>query len=693
MQEKSVTEQSPSVTMNGQCEPHQRRKYHVPSMEQYRRMYKESVEEPAAFWGRLAQRLSWKIPPQAKSVDFVRYNFDPTEGPVEVCWMKGAVLNVCYNVLDRHVESGLGSKVAYYWEGNEPEDKRTITYRELLDEVCRFANVLKRRGVTKGDSVVIYLPMIPELVIAMLACARLGVVHTVVFAGYSAESLAQRTTDTKSKVMVTADGSWRGKKLISLKPIAESAIAICKRNGHRVEFCISVRHLQQDLNSNHVNGNGMCPDPQNEFQNDTTIYTWWHDEVEMEQPKCDIVWANAEDPLFLLYTSGSTGKPKGVVHSSGGYLLYALSTVYYTFDYRPEDVFFCTADVGWITGHTHVVYGVLANGATSVLFEGIPFHPDPGRFWAIIDKYQVNKFYTAPTAIRALMCYGDGYVKKYRRHSLELLGTAGEPISPDVWLWYHRVVGDSRCTVLDTFWQTETGGQMITPLPGCTPLKPGSATLPFFGVVPAILDQEGKEIKGPGEGYLVIKKPWPGMMSTLYKDHDRFQKSYFSKFPGYYLTGDGARRDEDGYYWVTGRIDDMLNVSGHLISTAQVESAVLAVHKVAEAAAVPQPHHIKGECLYCYIVLKAGSQFNEDLQKQVKHSVRSKIGAFADPEHIRCVQRLPKTRSGKVMRRILRQIARNDFDFGDTSTLSEEDVIAELLVSNCIINNGSHNDH
>ncbi|XP_064474935.1 acetyl-coenzyme A synthetase, cytoplasmic-like [Ornithodoros turicata] len=688
MQEKPEQTSCPAV--NGTTETHSKNKqYHVSSMEQYRRMYQESVEEPEVFWGRLAKRLSWKISPKLNREDFVRYNFDPTQGPVEVCWMKGAVLNVCYNVLDRHVENGLGTKVAYYWEGNEPEDRRTITYKQLLDDVCRFANVLKRKGVTKGDSVTIYLPMIPELVVAILACARLGAMHTVVFAGYSAESLAQRTTDTKSKVMITADGSWRGKKLIQLKPIAESAIAICKGNGHVVETCIMVRHLKQDLNSNHVNG--ICLEPR--INNDCTLYSWWHNEIEMESPKCDVVWVNAEDPLFLLYTSGSTGKPKGVVHSAGGYLLYAYSTVYFTFNYKPDDVFFCTADVGWITGHTHVVYGVLANGATSVLFEGIPFHPDPGRFWALIDRYQVNKFYTAPTAIRALMRYGDGYVKMYSRQSLELLGTAGEPISPEVWLWYHRIVGNSRCTVLDTFWQTETGGQMITPLPGCTLLKPGSATLPFFGVVPAILDQDGKEMKGPGEGFLAIKSPWPGMMITLYKDHDRFQKSYFSKYPGYYLTGDGARRDEDGYYWVTGRIDDMLNVSGHLISTAQVESAVLAVKDVAEAAAVPQPHHIKGECLYCYVVLKDGAEFSEELQKQVKHSVRSRIGAFADPEHIRCVQRLPKTRSGKVMRRILRQIARNDFDFGDTSTLSEDDVIAELLVSNCIVNSGSHNDH
>lgn len=668
-------------------EHRQNHRYHVSSMAQYERMYRESVDDPAAFWGKLAQRLDWKVPPSPDR--FLAYNFDPRAGPVRVMWMQGGVTNACYNALDRHVLAGRGDKVAYYWEGNNPLDKKTITYGQLLDDVCRFANVLKAKGVCEGHLVTIYLPMVPELVVAMLACARLGAVHTVVFAGYSAESLAQRMYDTQSRILVTADGSWRGKKLILLKPIADEAIELCRQKKHTVESCIVLRHLlSSDLRSGGNLLNGYSKESFEIQEGTEDVYSWWHDEVSCQSTDCDVVWVEAEDPLFLLYTSGSTGRPKGVIHTTAGYVLYALSTIYYTFDYRPEDVFFCSADVGWVTGHTHVVYGVLTNGATSVLFEGVPFYPDPGRFWEIIDLYQVTKFYTAPTAIRALMKYGDSYVKKHSRKSLKLLGVAGEPIGPDAWFWYHHVVGECRCMVLDTYWQTETGGQMITPLPGCTPLKPGAATLPFFGVAPAILDQDGNEIKGPGEGYLVVKKPWPGMMRTLYKDHDRFQKSYFAKFPGYYFTGDGARRDEDGYYWITGRVDDMLNVSGHLISTAQVEAALLGVHDLSEAAAVPRPHKVKGQCLYCYVVLKNGKNFSEDLKTRLKQSVRSKIGAFADPEYIHCVERLPKTRSGKVMRRILRKIACNELEFGDVSALSEQDVISELLQSKCFIQNG-----
>ncbi|KAM7285980.1 acetyl-coenzyme A synthetase [Ixodes scapularis] len=660
--------------------------HHVSSMAQYQKMYQESVEDPAGFWGRLALKLDWKVPPPRDR--FLGYNFDPRAGPVKVCWMLGGVTNACYNSLDRHVIAGHGAKVAYYWEGNNPKDRKTITYEELLNDVCKFANVLKGKGVCQGHLVTIYLPMVPELIVAMLACARLGAVHTVVFAGYSAESLAQRMFDTQSRILVTADGCWRGKKLILLKPIADEAIAICAKKGHAVESCIVLRHL---MSSETRCGGTLLNGVSKDFlEIDTTtdsIYSWWHDEMQVQSTDCDVVWVDSEEPLFLLYTSGSTGRPKGVIHTTGGYLLYSLATVYYTFDYRPEDIFFCSADVGWVTGHTHVVYGVLANGATSVLFEGIPFYPDPGRFWEVIDHYQVTKFYTAPTAIRALMKYGDAFVKKHSRKSLKLLGIAGEPIGPDAWFWYHHVVGECRCTVLDTYWQTETGGQMITPLPGCTPLKPGAATLPFFGVMPAILDKDGNEIKGPGEGYLVIKKAWPGIARTLYKDHDRFQKSYFTKFPGYYFTGDGARRDEDGYYWITGRVDDMLNVSGHLISTAQIESALLAIPDLSEAAAVPRPHKVKGQCLYCYVVLKDGKTFTEDLKTRLKQSVRSKIGAFADPEYIHSVERLPKTRSGKVMRRILRKIACNELEFGDVSALSEQDVISELLQSKCFIQN------
>ncbi|XP_066988740.1 acetyl-coenzyme A synthetase, cytoplasmic [Macrobrachium rosenbergii] len=557
-----------------------------------------------------------------------------------------------------------------------------------MKDVCRMANVLKSKGVSKGDRVAIYMPMIKELVVAMLAVVRIGAVHSIVFGGYSAGSLADRMLDAEASALITTDAVWRGSKLI-LKEIADDALKICRSKNRNIKVNIVVKHISrvtapQSAANGAANGN---PAKKTHFDDtgnfkvgwDDKVDVWWHDVVKGVSSECPPVWMDAEDPLFMLYTSGSTGKPKGVLHTVGGYMLYAATTFKYSFDYHPGDIYFCTADIGWITGHTYVTYGPLLNNATSVLFEGVPTYPHSGRFWEIIEKYKVSKFYTAPTAIRTLMKYGDEPVKKYDLSSLAVLGSVGEPINPEAWLWYYRVVGDSNVSIVDTFWQTETGGHVITPLPGATPAKPGSACFPFFGVDVALLDEEGREIKGEGEGYLVFRQPWPGIMRTVYGNHERFETTYFKKFPGFYCTGDGAKRDKDGYIWVTGRIDDMLNVSGHLLSTAQVESSMVEHEHVAEAAVVARPHNVKGECLHCFVTLTQGAEFTDKLVSELKVKVRSAIGPFATPDYIQLAPGLPKTRSGKIMRRVLRKIAAGERDFGDISTLADPSVVEVLF--------------
>ncbi|XP_059141970.1 acetyl-coenzyme A synthetase, cytoplasmic-like [Physella acuta] len=658
---------------------------HVKNFAQYQQMYQQSIQDPEAFWGEIAEQFHWESQPTGQ---FLNYNFDVRKGPIFIKWMEGAKTNIAYNMLDRNIKQGLGDKVAFYWEGNDPGDHGQITYSELLLQVCKCSNVLKSLGVRKGDRVAIYMPMIVELVVCMLACARIGAVHSIVFAGFSAESLSERIVDANCCAIATADGVWRGSKLLNLKSIVDKALDICREKGKPVDTCIVVRHLSQpnDIGFN-ANNTGATTDdcpvgkrPCSKLKihwSDRDL--WWHDLMRTAHTYCDPEWMDAEDPLFMLYTSGSTGKPKGVLHTVAGYMLYSAATCKYVFDLQPDDIYWCTADVGWITGHTYVCYGPLGNGVTGIIFEGTPFYPDAGRFWAVIEKYKVTKFYTAPTAIRSLMKYGDSCVTKHDRSSLKILGTVGEPINPEAWLWYYKVVGNSQCAIVDTFWQTETGGHVITPLPAATKTKPGSATFPFFGIVPALLTDEGKEIVGPGEGYLVFKQPWPGIMRTVFGNHERFEITYFKKFPGYYTTGDGAKRDEDGYLWITGRIDDMVNVSGHLLSTAEVESALIEHEAVSEAASVSHPHHIKGECIYCFVTLKEGEVFNDDLVKELTAAVRSKIGPFAQPDYIQHAPALPKTRSGKIMRRILRKIAVNDRDIGDTSTLADESVIETLF--------------
>uniref|UniRef100_A0A671Z117 Acetyl-coenzyme A synthetase, cytoplasmic n=1 Tax=Sparus aurata TaxID=8175 RepID=A0A671Z117_SPAAU len=651
----------------------------------------EEKEKKTLFWGDIAKDFFWKT---KHTGQFLDYNFDVTKGEIFVKCMEGASTNICYNVLDRNVhERKLGDKVAFYWEGNEPGDELTVTYRELLQRVCQFANVLKSQGVKKGDRVSIYMPMVVELVVAMLACVRIGAVHSIVFAGFSAESLCERIMDSQCSLLITADGFYRGDKLINLKLLADEALQKCRDKGFPVKRCIMLKHLSKEAEQTLGSppAKRSCPDLQVNTESLQPAVPWnpdvdlcWHTLVCGESDECEPEWCESEDPLFVLYTSGSTGKPKGVLHTISGYMLYTATTFKLVFDYQPDDVYWCTADIGWITGHSYITYGPLANGATSVLFEGLPTYPDVSRMWEIVDKYHVTKFYTAPTAIRLLMKYGSEPVQKYKRESLKVLGTVGEPINPEAWQWYYTVVGEKRCPIVDTFWQTETGGHVLTPLPAATPMKPGSATFPFFGVVPAILNESGEELEGPNEGYLVFKQPWPGVMRTVQGNHQRFETTYFKKFPGYYVTGDGCRRDKDGYFWITGRIDDMLNVSGHLLSTAEVESALVEHEVVAEAAVVGRPHPVKGESLYCFVTLTDGVTFSRALETDLKkQGIREKIGAIATPDFIQEAPTLPKTRSGKIMRRVLRKIACDERDMGDISTLADSSVVEELFQNRC----------
>ncbi|XP_052405651.1 acetyl-coenzyme A synthetase, cytoplasmic-like [Carassius gibelio] len=647
---------------------------HVPDFDAYLALYKKSTEEPEDFWADVAQEFYWKKSPPGP---MLQYNFDVNKGKIYIKFMEGAKTNICYNVLDRNVhERNLGEKVAYYWEGNSPDHHQNITYIQLLRNVCRCANALKLLGVKKGDRVAIYLPMIPELVYTMLACARIGAVHLIVFAGFSSESLCERIMDAQCNILVTADGVYRGDKLINLKKIASDALERCKEStASRVQKCVVVKHHAFRTNT----------DASDKLQTpwDESCDIWWDDLMESVSDECEPEWMDSEDPLFILYTSGSTGKPKGVLHTISGYMLYTSLTFKYVFDYHHDDVYWCTADIGWITGHSYITYGPLANGATSVLFEGVPVYPHVGRLWEIIEKYGVSKFYTAPTVIRLLMKYGREPLQRYDLSCLRVLGSVGEPINPEAWLWYYDVVGQHRCPVIDTFWQTETGGHVLTPLPAATPLKPGSATFPFFGVQPAVLNEHGEELEGEAEGYLVFRKPWPGIMRGLYGNQEGFESTYFRKFPGFYVTGDGCRRDKDGYYWITGRIDDMLNVSGHLLSTAEVEAALTEHPSVAEAAVVSRPHAVKGECLYCFVTLKDHKEFNRTLMEELKRKVREKIGPIATPDFIQNAPGLPKTRSGKIMRRVLRQIARNEKDLGDLSALADPKIVEVLFNQRC----------
>ncbi|KAG5883509.1 hypothetical protein JTB14_013936 [Gonioctena quinquepunctata] len=661
--EKSVYLPHPDISKNA----------HVSSFEQYKDMHQKSLDNPEDFWGAIAKNFHWETPIDYNN--FFKYNFDITKGPIFTKWMDGATTNVSYNLLDRNIRKGYGDKVAFYWEGNHPDDYSRLTYKKLLEEVCRFANVLKSKGIQKGDRVAIYMPMVLEAVITFLACTRIGAIHSVVFAGFSSDSLAERIADCEARVLVTADGAWRGEKLLHLKAICDQAMVKCSQKGHNVETCVVVSHLGRvtsPLGTEHRSNKTPMTDGRDIF---------WQDVVPEASTSCYPEWMEAEDPLFILYTSGSTGKPKGVLHTTGGFMIYAATTFKYVFDYKPTDVYWCTADIGWITGHTYIVYGPLANAATSVLYEGTPFYPHNDRFWVVADKYKVNQFYTAPTAIRTLMKFEDELVKKHDLSSLKVLGSVGEPINPEAWMWYYKLVGHEKCSIVDTFWQTETGGHILTPLPGATPMKPGAAGFPFFGVEPVLLNEAGEEVKGEGEGYLVFPRPWPSLMRSLFNNHDRYEMTYFTKFPGYYFTGDGARRDADGYLWVTGRVDDMLNVSGHLMSTAEVESILTEHHAVAEAAVVAKPHPVKGECLYCFVTTTEIGVFDEKLKKELSVIVREKIGPFAQPDVIQNAPALPKTRSGKIMRRILRKIAVNDRDVGDISTLADSSVVDQLFAT------------
>jgi acetyl-CoA synthetase len=617
----------------------------------YKEMYAASIADPNEFWSTQAKRIDW----MKRFTKVKNTSFEP--GKVSIKWFEDGTLNAAYNCIDRHLPKR-AKQTAIIWEGDDPKDSKHITYQELHDEVCRFANIMRGRNVKKGDRVTIYMPMIPEAAYAVLACARIGAIHSVIFGGFSPDSIAGRIEDCKSNFVITADEGVRGGRKIPLKANVDAAIA--KVGG--VDHVVVVRRTGAAVNMDPVRD------------------VWYHEARKVVTADCPCAEMNAEDPLFILYTSGSTGKPKGVLHTTGGYLVYASITHQYVFDYHDGDIYWCTADVGWVTGHSYILYGPLANGAITLMFEGVPNYPTTSRFWEVIDKHQVNTFYTAPTAIRALMQAGDEPVKKTSRKSLRLLGSVGEPINPEAWEWYHRVVGDDRCPIVDTWWQTETGGILITPLPGAIKLKPGSATLPFFGVKPQLVDADGKVLEGAASGNLCITDAWPGMMRTVYGDHDRFVETYFKTYPGKYFTGDGCRRDEDGYYWITGRVDDVLNVSGHRMGTAEVESALVAHPKVSEAAVVGYPHNIKGQGIYAYVTLMSGEKPTEELRKELVGWVRKEIGAIASPDLVQFAPGLPKTRSGKIMRRILRKIAEDEYgNLGDITTLADPAVVEDLV--------------
>ena len=625
----------------------------VTSLAQYEELYRRSIDDRDGFWSEMAnEHVSWMAPFETVC--------DEDLNTGKVAWFLGGKLNVSVNCLDRHLATR-ADQAAILWEGDTPAENRSVTYRELYEEVCRVANLLKARGIGKGDRVAVYMGMVPELVVAMLACARIGAVHSVIFGGFSPRSIRDRVEDSTCRAIITQDEGRRGGRPVALKTNVDEALA---EPGHSVEFCLVFRHT----------GNAV---PMTDGRD-----LWWHEAVPAQAPACEPEPMDSEDPLFILYTSGSTGKPKGVLHTQAGYLLYTALTFKYTFDYREGDIFCCAADVGWITGHSYIVYGPLANGATSVVFESIPTHPDAGRYWDMIDRLEITIFYTAPTALRALMREGDEPVKRYKRTSLRVLGSVGEPINPEAWRWYYNVVGDGRCAVVDTYWQTETGGHMITGLAGATPMKPGSGSLPFFGVQPVVVDEAGQEIEGNGvSGRLCMRASWPGMMRTVYGDHERFIQTYLSTYPGMYFTGDGCHRDQDGYYWITGRVDDVLNVSGHRLGTAEIEGALVSHLSVAESAVVGYPHDIKGTGIYAYVLLKAGQTASPELAKGLRDQVRKEISPIATPDKIQFVEGLPKTRSGKIMRRILRKIAEGEPEnVGDVTTLADPAVV-ELIVN------------
>ena len=626
---------------------------HINSLDKYKEMYNKSIEDPDAFWSDIAKRITW-YKPWEKVRDF---NFQ--DGQIK--WFENGKLNVSYNCLDRHVESGNGEKTAIIWEGNDPSEDKHFTYNKLLEKVKKFSNVLKDLGIEKGDRVCIYMQMVPELAIAMLACARIGAVHSVVFGAFSADSLRDRINDSQCKLLITQDTGVRGQKdNIPMKLNADKALV----DTPSINSVVVVKRTGVDINM--IDGRDV----------------WWHEQIEKADANCDPVHMDSEDPLFILYTSGSTGKPKGVLHTTGGYLVYASFTHHTIFDYKDNDVYWCTADIGWITGHSYIVYGPLSNQATTIMFEGVPNYPDFGRFWDVVDKHEVNQFYTAPTALRALMKEGDDWVTSRQLDSLRILGTVGEPIKEPEWNWYHKIVGKERCPIVDTWWQTETGGILISPLPGATPTKPGSATFPFFGIHPVLMTDDGKEIKGNNvQGLLALKTSWPGQMRTIYGDHKRFIETYFSQFPGYYFTGDGAKRDEDGYYWITGRVDDVLNISGHRIGTAEVEGAIGKADGVAEAAVVGFPHEIKGQGIYAFVTLMTGIESSEEIHNNIISTVVKEIGPHAKPDMIQFTPALPKTRSGKIMRRILRKISEGDHEnMGDISTLADPTVVEKLIL-------------
>ncbi|MBN2761677.1 MAG: acetate--CoA ligase [Bacteroidales bacterium] len=632
-------------------------KAYIKGKDEYEKLWKRSIDDPDGFWAEIASEyVEW-----FKKWDKVEdYNFDIRKGEIYVKYFEGGKLNVSYNCLDRHLKTR-GDKVAIQWEGNEPGEDKAFTYKMLHEEVCKFANVLKAHGIKKGDRVCIYLPMIPELAISMLACTRIGAIHSIVFGGFSADALRDRIQDSECRMLVTCDGTFRGAKAVPQKTNADTAIKDCPS----IEKSIIVKRVGDKIKCDWQDGRDL----------------WWDDEMAKVSAECEPEWMDAEDPLFILYTSGSTGKPKGVMHTTGGYLVFTAYTHKMIFDYKEDEVYWCTADIGWVTGHSYIVYAPLCNGATSVMFEGVPTYPDVSRFWKVVEKYKVNIFYTAPTAIRAVAREGDEWTKKADISSLRILGTVGEPINPEAWNWYYNVIGKGKCPIVDTWWQTETGGILITPLPGAIDIKPGMATVPFMGVLPALVNDEGKELaETVASGALVIKKPWPGIMRGVYGDPKRFQETYFEQFPGYYTVGDGARRDKDAYYQITGRIDDVINVSGHRMGTAEVESALVAHDTVAEAAVVGYPHELKGQSIYAFVTLNAGVEKSDDLIKTLVAHVRKEIGPIATPEKIQWADALPKTRSGKIMRRILKKIAADQIDeIGDTSTLAAPSVVDQLV--------------